>query len=226
MACNTQPNAEHEELIDVYLTRVGWRSSRPNRLYSCLTRLVSPRHTAGSAHLQQNGPQTGHSRGGKKTERWRERTPHKETTKPPDWEAGDDWKETIERHLCEESPENWNTWSHKIRETALECRKDTRRAKNPELLALERRKEKGHSLQEHRKLSKQICRRRRHLKTQAREKTLNQGEQDDRAPPGEMGQNVGNERNHSRATRRRSQESKHGVSTPRPLSKRGGDSKR
>ena len=48
LACNTQPNAEHEELIDVYSTRVGWRSSsRPNRLYSGLTRLVPPRHTAG-----------------------------------------------------------------------------------------------------------------------------------------------------------------------------------
>ena len=83
LACNTQPNAEHEELIDVYSTLVGWRSSRPNRLYFGFTRLVSPRHTAGSAHLQQNGPQTGHSRGGQKTERWRDSTPHKETTKPP-----------------------------------------------------------------------------------------------------------------------------------------------
>ena len=55
-------------------------------------------------------------------------------------------------------------------------------------------------MQEHRKLSKQICGRRRHLKREAGQKTLNQGEQDDRAPPGEMGQNVGNERNHSRAT--------------------------
>ena len=29
------------------------------------------------------------------------------------WEAGDDWKETIERHLCEESPENCE---HMVRE--------------------------------------------------------------------------------------------------------------
>ena len=54
LACNTWQNAEHEELIDVYSTRVGWRSSRPNRLDSCLTRLVSPRHTAGSTNPQLN----------------------------------------------------------------------------------------------------------------------------------------------------------------------------
>ena len=38
------------------------------------------------------------------------------------------------------------------------------------------------------------------MKTEAREKTLKQAEQDGRAPPGEMGQTVGHERNHSRAT--------------------------
>ena len=69
--------------IDAYPTRVGWRSSRLNRLRSGLTRLVSPRHMAASAHPQQNGPQTDHSRGGKKNERWRVSKPHKETTKPP-----------------------------------------------------------------------------------------------------------------------------------------------
>ena len=83
LACNTWQNAEHEELIDVYSTRVGWRSSRPNRLYFGFTRLVSPRHTAGPAHLHQNGPQTDHRRGGKKTERWRESKPHEKTTEPP-----------------------------------------------------------------------------------------------------------------------------------------------
>ena len=38
------------------------------------------------------------------------------------------------------------------------------------------------------------------MKTEAKEKTLNQAEQDDSAPPCGMGQTVGAERNHSRAT--------------------------
>ena len=181
----------------------------------------------------------------RKTERWRESKPHKKTTKPP--ALGDSGR--LERNNRKTLAQRKYTWSEKIRETALECRKDTRSAKDPELLALmERRKEKGHSLQEHRKLSKQIWWRRRHLKTEAREKTLKQAEQDGRADKlldmreitpeqllteyfedlhglqGDKNSSCSgaekSDRQNRWAPRRSSQESKHGVSTLRPLSKR------
>ena len=116
------------------------------------------------------------------------------------WEAADDWKETIQRHLCEESTENWNTWSHKIRETALECRKDTR-CKEPKAPGIDETERKRTLVAKSQKTEQTDL-----VETQTpenrskREKTLKQAEQDDRAPPGEMGQNVGNERNYSKAT--------------------------
>ena len=124
----------------------------------------------GSAHLQQNGPQTDHSRGGKKTERWRESKSHKETTKRPALGGRGRLERISRKTLLQRKPRKLRTHGKRREEKQHWNAGKTRDAQDPELLALMGRKEKRHSFQNHRKLSKQIWWRRRHLKTDAGEK--------------------------------------------------------
>ena len=192
LACNTWQNTEHEELIDANSTRVGCRTCRPNRLQSGLKRLVSPRHTAGPAHLQQNGPQTDHRRGGKKTERWKKSTPHRETTKPPALGGRGRLERNSRKTLMQKEHRKLRTHGQRREEKQHWNAGKTRDAQDPELLAVMGRKEKRHSFQNHRQtdlVETQIP------ENRCRRKTLKQTEQDGRAPPG-----VGTVRNHSGAT--------------------------
>ena len=117
--------------------------------------------------------------------RLRKGEPHKETPGATALEGREPLHSESTKELLQGTP---GKVEHLVRESTGNCagKQDRKRnAKHPKLPALmERRTDKGNSMQRHEELSKQLWRRRRRLKREVGEKTLKPAEQDGRAPPG------------------------------------------
>ena len=98
------------------------------------------------------------------------------------WQPGDNWAEKAKEALEEDGQRNWRERAEKVRGIAQENRKDTKRRMDPLLMSL---LAQYRAISNDRKLlSKQIWRRKRHVKREAIEQTIQTAAAAGRAPPG------------------------------------------
>ena len=101
-------------------------------------------------------------------------------------QPGDKWAEKAKEALEEDRLGNWRKWEEKVRGVAQDNRKDTKRRMDPLLMSLlaQYKAISSVSSQDRRFLSKQIWRRKRHLKREAIEQAIQTAAAVGRAPPG------------------------------------------
>ena len=184
MACNTWQNTEHSDLM---CTRQAWSDGQKAQIdfimasqdwYLQDTWIDQHTHAA-TDHRPVCAELTKRMIFGSKP---------KFTKKPRsllNWQPGDNWTEKAKEALREDGLENWREWAEKVRGIAQENRKDTKRRMDPLLLSLlaQYKAISGVSSKDRKLLSKQICRRKRHLKREAIEQTI-QTAAAGRDPPG------------------------------------------
>ena len=185
MACNAWQNTEHPELM---CTRQAWSDGQKAQIdfimasqdwYLQDTWIDQYTHAA-TDHRPVCAELTKRILCGYKP---------KFTKKPRsllNWQPGDNWTEKAKETLKEDGLENWREWTERVRGIAQENRKDTTRRKDPLLLSLmaQFKAFSDTSPEERKFLSKQIWRRKRHLKREAIEQTIQTAAAAGRAPPG------------------------------------------
>ena len=185
MACNTWQNTEHSELM---CTRQAWSDGQKAQIdvimasqdwYLQDTWIDQYTHAA-TDHRPVCVEMTKRILCGYKP---------KFTKKPRsllNWQPGDNWTEKAKETLKEDGLGNWREWTERVRGIAQENRKDTTRRKDPLLLSLmaQFKAFSDTSPEERKFLSKRIWRRKRHLKREAIEQTIQTAAAAGRAPPG------------------------------------------
>ena len=118
---------------------------------------------------------------------WNQAKHHKESAKlKKQWQLGDKCTEKITETPKDAHLEDWTSWEKKVRDTAHENRKDTKRSRDPILMSLlaQFQTVSGTDTVERKSLSKRIRRRKRHLNREAIEQVIQSAAADGRAPPG------------------------------------------
>ena len=102
------------------------------------------------------------------------------------WQPGDNLTEKAKEALEEDGLNNRREWAEKVRGVAQENRKDTKRRMDPLLLSVlaQYKAISSVSSKDRKLLSKQIWQRKRHLKREAIEQTIQTAAAAGRAPPG------------------------------------------
>ena len=69
--------------------------------------------------------------------------------------AGDKWSETVTKRLLK-GPPNWSKLTEEMKQITLECRQESRRTKNPQLMDLLEPRKANEFFQRRRELTKTI----------------------------------------------------------------------